>query len=72
MSTPDHWHAMYLGAFVALGVSNTEVASMLSELTKSTDEAVEAIHMLRNGQEGDRVWPVVEHLRRKRETHARK
>jgi len=66
IATETQWHAMYCGAFVALGISNIDSASLLSNLTKTTDEAVEAIQMLKNGREGDRVYPAVEFLRKKR------
>lgn len=57
------WHAMYLGAFLALGVSNLDVANEMAELTHSNDQAVRAILTMRLAQEGDRVWPALEWLR---------
>lgn len=60
------WHAMYLGAFAALGVTGVDLASDLTELTRSTDDAVGAIAVMRDARAGDRVWPALEWLRAQR------
>lgn len=64
---PKHrWHSMYLGAFAALGIANADVAHEMAEATRSDEEAIAAIHVLRRGKEGDRVWPALDWLRMKR------
>lgn len=61
------WTMMYLGAFAALRIDNAEMASGLAELTRSDDDAIKAIAMMRDGKAGDRVYPALEWLRMKRE-----
>jgi len=60
------WCAMYVGAFIVLGIYNVEAARDLAALTRSDVEANHVIHMLRDGRDGDRVWPVQAWLRTKR------
>lgn len=60
------WHAMYLGAFVALHIGNAEIARDLAELTTSDEEAIRMIERLRDGRAGDRTWPVLDALWSKR------
>jgi hypothetical protein len=59
-------HGMYLGALVALGVSNLGMASDLAKLTRSTDEATKVVILMRDARDGDRVWPALEWLRAQR------
>jgi hypothetical protein len=54
---------MYLGAFSALGVTNLAVAAELSELTRTEQECVHAIGVMRRSREGDRVYPALQALR---------
>lgn len=64
----DVRHAFILGAFLALGISNVDMAGELAKLTRSVDEAIEVIQRLKAGREGDRVHPVREWLMAKRAT----
>jgi hypothetical protein len=57
------WGWMYLGAFAALGITNTQMASELASLTMSRDECIHVIGLLRRAPEGDRVWPALAALR---------
>ena len=59
---------MYLGAFTALEIQNVGAAKMLAEATADEAEAVHAIGILRDGKDGDRVWPALEWLRAQRDT----
>jgi hypothetical protein len=63
----SHWHAMYLGAFAALLIPNAEMALDMAKVTRSDQECIDAIRILRTSKEGDRVWPALEHLRVLRE-----
>ena len=60
------WRTMYHGALVALRVQNVDMAGELAELTRSDEEAEQAIRRLSDEGEGDRVHPVLEWLRRRR------
>lgn len=57
------FRAFYMGAFVALGVRNTAVVVELVELTRDLEEAVEAIGVMRQAREGDRVYRALAWLR---------
>lgn len=61
------WRMMYLGAFGALLIPNLAMAEQLGELTRSDEEAGHVIMLLRQGREGDRVWPALNWLREQRE-----
>ena len=68
MEDQSRWHMMYLGAFAALVIPNVEMAKELAERTRTDDEAVHVIGMLRNGTDGDRVYPALSWLRDERIT----
>lgn len=61
---------LYLGAFAALGIPNSEAARELAAVTASTIEAFQAIVRLKDSPPGDRVWPVLEWLRARRAARA--
>ena len=61
------WQNMYLGAFVALKVENIAMAKELSDLTRSDEEAVVVIRIMRDRREGDRVYPALAWLRTQRQ-----
>lgn len=61
------WHAMYLGAFIALDVTNGPIADELTKLTRSAEEAVVAIEIMRRARPGDRVYPALRWLREQRQ-----
>jgi hypothetical protein len=57
-------HLCYLGALLALGVPNLDVAANLAKVTRTEDELVQAIARLRAATRAeDRVWPVLNWLR---------
>jgi len=60
------WHSMYLGAFTALRIVNVAMASVLVGVTSSDDETIRAIEIMRDGKEGDRVYPALLWLRNQR------
>ena len=64
------WQLMYLGAFGALLVPNVSMALELAQLTRSEDEAIGAISVMRRAVEGDRVYPALEFLRKRREAES--
>ena len=66
IESKHRYQLMYLGAFAALGVSNADMAAEMAEVTRSEDEAISAIHVMRRAKEGDRVWPALEWLKMKR------
>ena len=53
------WQLMYLGAFGALGVTNVAMASELATLTKTDQEALHAIGVMRRAASGERAWDIV-------------
>lgn len=57
------WQVQYLGAFVALGVSNVAMAEELAALTETDQECVHCIGVMRRAKEGDRVYPALQSLR---------
>ena len=57
------WQRMYLGAFVALGITNISMCGELASLTTSDEECIHTIGVLRRAPEGDRVWPALAALR---------
>jgi hypothetical protein len=61
------WRAMYIGAFIVLGINNLDATRELAETTRSDAETERAIHVLRNNKEGDRVWPALQWLREQRQ-----
>lgn len=67
MQDKNHWQAMYLGALAALKIRNVDMAATLAELTRSDEEAIHVIVLLRDGKEGDRVWPARHWLQQQRE-----
>jgi hypothetical protein len=60
------WQNMYLGAFGALKIPNTAMTRKLAEVTCSDTEAAHAIGLLRDADEGDRVYPALAWLRAQR------
>ena len=57
------WAVQYLGAFVALGVTNVAMAEELAALTETDQECVHCIGVMRRAKEGDRVYPALQSLR---------
>jgi hypothetical protein len=62
MVDQEKWHAMYLGALVALGVTNLDAASLLANETRSTEEATQAIQTMKAARAWDRVCPALAFL----------
>lgn len=52
----------YLGAFGALRIGNLDMAGELARMTRSSDEAVRAVAIMREAEPGDRVWPALNWL----------
>jgi hypothetical protein len=63
MSDQEKWHAMYLGALVAFGITNLDAASLLANETRSTDEATQAIQTMKAASAWDRVYPALAYLK---------
>jgi hypothetical protein len=63
----ERYALKYSGAFAALRISNIDMAARLAELTRTDEEALRVIEIMRTAGEGDRVWPALEWLRMKRE-----
>lgn len=53
------WAVQYLGAFVALGVTNVAMAEELAALTETDQECVHCIGVMRRAKEGVRSWDIV-------------
>jgi len=66
MQDRNHWQAMYLGAVAALKIRNVAVVAELAELTRSDEEAIQAISIMHGGSPGDRVWPARDWLQAQR------
>lgn len=60
------WSQLYIGAFGALDIGNIDMVKVLTELTRSDEEAARVVVILRTGREGDRVWPALAWLRARR------
>lgn len=66
------WRYMYLGALAAFGVTSIDVSvPMLLEQTRSDDECIHAIGVMRRAKSGDRVWPALEALKEMRKAENR-